>query len=39
LSQAESEFREAGALPGRLTADSKALLARIVVLRARIEAK
>ena len=39
LSQAESEFREAGALPGRLTADSKALLARIVALRAKIETK
>src|SRR5258706_14882414 len=28
VSQAEAEFREAGALPGRLTADSQALLPR-----------
>jgi len=39
LNQAESEFREAAALPGRVTADSKALLARIVALRAQLEAK
>jgi len=39
LSQAESEFREATVLPGRLTADSKVLLARIVTLRTQLEAK
>jgi TolA-binding protein len=39
LSQGESEFREAAVLPGRLTADSKALLARMVTLRAQLEAK
>ncbi len=39
LNQAESEFREAAVLPGRVTADSKALLARIVALRAQLEAK
>jgi len=39
LNQAESEFRAAAVLPGRVTADSKALLARIVALRAQLEAK
>jgi len=39
LNQAESEFRAAAALPGRVTADSKALIARIVALRAQLEAK
>ena len=39
LDQAESEFRAAAALPGRVTADSKALLARIAALRAQLEPK
>jgi TolA-binding protein len=39
LNQAESEFRAAAALPGRVTADSRALIARIVALRAQLEAK
>jgi TolA-binding protein len=39
LDQAESEFGAAAVLPGRVTADSKALLARIAALRAQLEAK
>jgi len=39
LDQAESEFRAAAALPGRVTADSKTLFARIAALRAQLEAK
>jgi hypothetical protein len=39
LDQAESEFRAAAALPGRVTADSKALFARVAALRAQLAAK
>ncbi len=37
LEDAESEFRKAIAVPGRLTVDAKALLARLQALRAEIE--
>lgn len=38
LAEAEAEFRAAAALPGRVTADSNALLARTIALRAQLEA-
>lgn len=37
FADAENEFREAIAVPGRLTADAKALLARLQVLRTQID--